>query len=314
MNQEFNLIAAIRIVIKWKKPIFILLFISGIVSAFFSVFVMDELYYSWSTFYPINQALSDRAAIFNSESNPKMDYFGDKSDVNRVLSIATSNPVIDFVIDSFHLAEHYKIDTNKIYWKTKVRKKFNRNYEVKKTEHDAIEISLFDTDPKLASSIINTIAKKVDASNKLHANQSKQKIYEAIGTQIAKLQQNVDGYIDTLAVLGQQYKIKVSSGVDGTVIVEGNDYKAVQLYKAIVSKQIGSTKELNSLINIKGELEVSLKNNENSLYVLEEAFPADRREKPVRSLIVIITVLITAFISIIGVMLIEQIREIKHQL
>jgi hypothetical protein len=54
--------------------------------------------------------------------------------------------------------------------------------------------------------------------------------------------------------------------------------------------------------------------NNSSLYIVEKAFPADRREKPVRWLVVTLTVLITAFVSLIGVLLIEQIREIKQQL
>jgi capsular polysaccharide biosynthesis protein len=314
MDNEFNLITAIRIILKWKKQIVITVAASGIIAALFSVFVMDEWFLSWATFYPTNQAQNDRAAIFNSEAAAQVEYFGNKADVNRVLTIANSNPVIDFVIDSFHLAQHYDIDVNKPYWKTKVRKKFEKKYEAIKTEHDAVQISLYDTDPKLAAAIVNTVVKKVDELNKEHVNDSKKKVANAIALQIVNLQQTVNSYIDTLALLGQQYKIKVSSGADGTVIVDGNDYHAVQLYKAFMSKQTNSSRELNNLINIKGQIDVSLKNNESSLFILEEAFPADRREKPVRSLVVLITMLITIFVSVIGVLLIEQIREIKAQL
>jgi hypothetical protein len=61
-------------------------------------------------------------------------------------------------------------------------------------------------------------------------------------------------------------------------------------------------------------MEVSLKSNSSSLFIVEKAFPADRREKPVRSLVVLLTALFTAFVSIIGVFLIEQIRDLKSQL
>ncbi|MDB5283772.1 MAG: hypothetical protein JWO06_2847 [Bacteroidota bacterium] len=314
MNQEFNLIAAIRIILKWKNAIIILTIISAIAAGLFSVFVMDEYYLSWVTFYPTNQSLSDRAAIFNTEAGVQVEYFGNKADVNRILTISSSTPIINYVIDSFHLTEHYKIDKTKPYWKTKVRKQFDENYEVIKTEHDAVKLSLFDTDPKIAAQIVNTIVKKVDELNKQHVNETKGKVYDAITGQISKLQHTVNEYIDTLAKLGSEYKIKVQSGADGTVIVEGNDYRAVQQYKSIMSKQTNATRELNNLINIRGQLEVSLKNNETSLYMLEEAFPADRKEKPVRSVVVLITVLITFFVSIIGVILIEQIREIKKLL
>ena len=81
-----------------------------------------------------------------------------------------------------------------------------------------------------------------------------------------------------------------------------------------MAKQTNATRELNNLTNIKGQLNVSLQNNETSLYVLETAFASDRREKPVRSLVVLITILLTGFVSLIGVLLIEQIRDIKAQL
>lgn len=313
MNQEFNLIAAIKTILKWKNHILILTLTSGIIAAVFSVFVMDEWFLSWSTLYPTNQSLTDRSSIFGADAT-QVEYFGTKADVNRVLTIANSNPVIDFVIDSFKLAEHYEVDKSKKYWKTIVRKKFEKKYEAIKTDKDAVQISLYDTDPKLASSIVNTIVTRVDALNKIHVNTSKSKIYDALLSQISKVQQGVNAYIDTLADLGEQYKIKVNTGADGTVIVEAADYKAVQFYKTILAKQTNATRELNNLNNIRGQMEVSLKNNESSLYILEEAVPADRREKPVRSLVVLITVLITAFVSVIGALLIEQIQEIKKQL
>jgi len=312
MDKEFNLLVAIRIILKWKKQIMILIVASGIIAALFSVFVMDEWFLSYSTFYPTNQSLSDRSAIFGNET--QVEYFGNKSDINRVLTIANSVPVIDFIIDSFKMAEHYQISKDKKYWRTIVRKKFEKKYEAIKTEHDAVQVSLYDTDPKVAAAIVNTVVRKVDELNKLHVTESKQKIYGAIIEQAAVLQADVNTYIDTLASLGEKYKIKVSSGADGTIIVEGNDYHAVQLYKAIMSKQNNTTRELNNLSNIKGQLNVSLQNSETSLYVLETAFASDRREKPVRSLVVLITVLITGFVSIIGVLLIEQIRDIKAQL
>ncbi|HWB64983.1 MAG TPA: hypothetical protein VG603_15805, partial [Chitinophagales bacterium] len=143
---------------------------------------------------------------------------------------------------------------------------------------------------------------------------TKQKIYDAVSNQLNIMQQQLNEYVDTLAMLGQQYKIKVSSGNDGSVVVDGSDYKAVQLYKSIVAKQTGLIRELNNLASIKGEQEVSLKNSESSLYVTEKAFVSDRREKPVRSLVVVITMLVTLVVSILGVLLIEQIREIKQQL
>ena len=315
MDKEFNLITALRIVLKWKKPLLILIIVSGIAAALFSVFVMDEYFLSSSTFYPSNQYVSDRSMIFNSQNTGgQIEYFGGKGDVNRILTIANSEPIIDYIIDSFKLVEHYKIDRTKAYWKTKVRKKFDKNYEAIKTEHDAVEISIFDTDPKLASDIVNAVVDKVDEENKSHINETKKNLFNLISNQILEQQKNVNGYVDTLSLLATLYKVKVSSGAPGTVIVEGTDVRAVQQYKALLAKQENAEKELNNRINIKEQMEVAMKSNTSSLFIVEKATPADRREKPVRSLVVLITMLFTAFVSLIGVLLIEQIRELKAQL
>jgi len=315
MDKEFNLISAIKTILKWKWYICVLIIVSGVIASFVSVFVMDEYYLSWSTFYPTNQALSDRASIFNSENtNGQVEYFGTKSDVNRVLTITNSAQIVDYIIDSFKLAEHYKIDRTEKYWKTKVRKIFEKNYEAIKTEHDAVQVSIYDTDPKVASSMVNAVVEKADELNKLHVNETKQNLYSLLSSQILEQQKKVNGYVDTLSALASRYKIKSSSGAQGTIVVEGNDFKAVQEYKALMSKQENAVKELNNRININEQTEVSMKSNTSSLFVVEKAFTADRREKPVRSLVVVITMLITAFVSVIGVLLIEQISEIKRQL
>ena len=315
MDKEFNLVAAVRILLKWKMPILVLVIISGIAAGLFSVFVMDEYFLSWSTVYPTNQYANDRNVIFNSlSSSGQVEYFGSKGDVNRVLSIANSEPIIDYLIDSFKLVEHYKIDRNTAYWKTKVRKKFDKNYEAIKTEHDAVQVSMYDTDPKMASDMVNAAIEKIDELNKSHVNETKKNLYDLISAQILEQQRNVTTYADTLAALANQYKIKVSSGAPGTVIVDGSDVKAVQHYKTLLAKQENAEKELNNRVNIQQQMEVALKSNSSSLFIVEKASPADRREKPVRSLVVLITMLLTGFISLIGVLLIEQIRDLKAQL
>ena len=315
MDKEFNLITALKIVLKWKKPIAILIVVSGIVAGLFSVFVMDEYFLSSSTFYPSNQYVSDRSMIFNSQNTGgQIEYFGGKGDVNRILTIANSEPVMDYIIDSFKLVDHYKINREHRYYKTEVKKKLDKNYEAIKTEHDAVEISIFDTDPKLAADIVNAVVDKVDQLNKSHINETKKNLYDLISNQILEQQRNVNTYVDTLSQLATQYKIKVSEGAPGTVIVDGNDVRAVQLYKSILAKQENAEKELNNRINIKEQMEVAMKSNTSSLFIVEKATPADRREKPVRSVVVLITMLFTAFISLIGVLLIEQIRQLKAQL
>lgn len=315
MDKEFNLISVIRIILKWKKQIAGVTLLSGIAAALFSLFIMDEYFLSWATFYPTNQYLNDRSMIFNTESSGgQIDYFGNKNDVNRVLTIANSAPIIEYVIDSFKLADHYKIDKARKYWRTEVRKEFEGNFKAIKTDREGVQISIYDTDPIVAAAMVNCIVEKTDAVNKEHIAKSKEDLYKLMSGQIVEQQAKIDGLVDTLADLSQKYSIKVSTGSEGTVIVNGNDYRAVQLYKTILEKQDNAVKELNNRINIKEQMEVAMRGNASSLFIVESAFAADKKEKPVRWIVVVVSMLITGFVSVLGVLLIEQYKQIKEQL
>ncbi|MCS6935246.1 MAG: hypothetical protein NZM35_08880 [Chitinophagales bacterium] len=311
MSQELSLVDVLRILNKWKKHLLIAVIGSGVVASLFSLFVMKEYYYSWAVFYPINQMQHDRAVIFNTESaGGQVDYFGTKSDVNRLISIANSATLYEFIIDTFKLAEHYNINTNNKYYRTKVRKEFDANYKAIKNEREAVEISIYDTDPQLASAILKTIIRKVDEMNKLVVNDTKKRLYALLQAQLEEQQKKIELISDSLAKLASQYQIKVSTGADGTVIVTGNDQKAVQDFKTLMYKQENAVKELNNRTNILEQIQVTLKSNASSLFVVDEPFPADRKSKPVRWLVVTVTMLITGIVCLIAVLIIEQYKNI----
>ena len=148
MNQQFNLIDLVRTLLKWKWQIFWVTFAAAVTSIIVALWVLLVYYKSTALFYPTNQGITDRSSLFSTSGGEnRVDYFGTKNDANRVLSIAYSAPIIDFMINHFKLYDHYDIDTSaNRYWRTKVKRKFQNNYTAIKTERDAIEITIFDED------------------------------------------------------------------------------------------------------------------------------------------------------------------------
>jgi len=88
----------------------------------------------------------------------------------------------------------------------------------------------------------------------------------------------------------------------------------VQVYKAIYAKQKNALIELNENSNIKEQIENSLQNDSKSLAVIDTPAEPDKKEKPIRSLIVITTMLLVFVFSIFGALLFDQIQEIRRQL
>ena len=311
MDKDHNLLGVVRVLLKWKSQIIIVTVAAGVIAAVYSWFFMDDYYKSYATLYPVNLAYNDRAAIFNLEHS---DYYGGKEDVNRVLTISQSAPIAAAIIEKYKLADHYKINKEKKYWKTKVRKEFDQNYKSIKTDQGAVEISIFDTDPQIAVNIINDVIAMTDSMYRGSVLDAKKQQIATFKGQVAEDQKTADSYNDTLATLGREYGITVKAGADGTVMVDGKDYKAVQVYKGILAKQKNILSEVNFKTNISAQIENSLQNDNKSLSVIDAPTAADRKEKPIRSLIVVTVMLLTLVVSIFGALLADQIEDIRRQL
>jgi capsular polysaccharide biosynthesis protein len=115
MEATYNLVHILKIWIKWKWYILAAILLSAIISALVSVFVMDEYFLSRSVIYPINQSITDRSHLFNEKgSESELEYYGTKNDVNRLLEIAGSAQITDFLI-SYYLLYFIKAYVNFIW-------------------------------------------------------------------------------------------------------------------------------------------------------------------------------------------------------
>jgi uncharacterized protein involved in exopolysaccharide biosynthesis len=317
MDNEYNLLGAIRVLLRWRKQILIATVGATILAAAFSWFFMDDYYKSSATIYPINLAYSDRAAVFNLEH---VEYYGNKEDVNRVLVICQSGPIEGYIIDKYNLVDHYKINKNKKYWKTKVQKAFESNYKAIKTEEGAIELSIYDTDPAKAAAIINDIINEIDNIYRSNLTDSKKQQLVSFTKKMADEREAIEKYGDTLSLLGKQYNIVVHAGSGAGSrkadidIVEGSDLKAVEKYKEIYARQKNTLIEYNVHSNIKGEIEISLQNDNKSIAIIDAPVVADQKEKPVRWLICLTTMLLTFVVSVFAALLVDQVQDIRRQL
>jgi uncharacterized protein involved in exopolysaccharide biosynthesis len=314
MNEQQNLISATKTVIRWWKHILGISLLAAAITALVALFVLDEYFLSSSTFYPLNQSVNDRSVLFNTSSSNLVYYYGDKYDVNRVLTIANSKPLIMEMIEKYGFVEHYDIDRNKPYWRTIVYKKFVKNYNAIKTEKDAIEISLLDTKPALAAKFVNEMVHVIDSINSKTIKESRSRMLAALdadleksSTHLEKLSADADSFV-------RINKLKVTFSQYGAVLVEGDNFLARenvrQLFKEIENQQ----RELLNKTNIREQIEVSINNTASSLSIVEKAEPADRREKPQRTIMVVIAFFIALIFSIVGVLLLEQLNDFRKQL
>jgi hypothetical protein len=159
MEQKDNLLGVLSTLFKWKKQIIYVCVIAAVGSVVISLFLYN--YYESSTiFYAASpdQALPEPVGIEAGDRK----YYGEPEDIDRVLSIAESKEIATYLINKYNLYEHYEIDTTHRLAPHKVNKAFRTHYNVKKTKYDAIEISVEDKDPILATQMVNDARQKVE--------------------------------------------------------------------------------------------------------------------------------------------------------
>lgn len=160
MKNNDNLIEVLRTIFKWKRPIFYVCLIAGLGAVLISLF-LPNYYKAVTVFLAVSPDQAKPESLYG-KSQLRTEYYGNENDIDRLMTIAESGELVNFLVDSFRLYERYKINPEQPKAAFKVQEKFLGLYEVKKTKRDAIELSVEDKDKAVAASIANAAREKID--------------------------------------------------------------------------------------------------------------------------------------------------------
>lgn len=180
--------------------------------------LLSNYYQATTIFYPASPDVMKPEHIFG-QSNQPMEYYGTGLDLDRMLTVAQSNELVDFMVDSFNLFKRYKIDTSRKTARYKVQNAFRKLYNVEKTKLDAIELSVEDTDPVISASMANAAREKI---NELSTNLLKENIIELSNTlsnTLIKKQKEIKNLNDSIDFLRNKYHI-IDPEAQSELIVE----------------------------------------------------------------------------------------------
>ncbi len=295
-EQRNDLIALVRIALKWKRPILITTIIAAIGSAAISWFFLPDYFKSSVNFYPANPVMTDRQVLYsNSLGEIEIDYFGGSSDVDRILTLANSTPTVDYIINRYHLMEHYGYDSTKTMARYKTKKKFLKNYKAVETEFGAIEISVWDKDKDLAAEMANHIALTIDNHNREMLLRDKYIIIETFDEIIKGMESSLDTLTDSLDLM---------------LSTNANPEKINQMKFSIdaTMKNIAENKKLME------QYVTSTSTKFSTIHITEEAYPAIRKDRPIRSLIVIASTAGAFLFMLILAVISENYKKLKDKI
>lgn len=306
-NSFFNSIELIGLLKKWRKQLLIVGVSALVLSIIFSSpFFIKPKFKSTAIVYPSN------LITYSTESATE-----------QMLQLAQSSVIRDEIINSFHLLEHYDIDsTSDKSYRTLVINQYEENVIIKKTDFESMEITVFDTDPKLAAQMADSIIHFFDVkARQLQAEKSRE-VMIISKNQLDAKKIEMDSLENRVHELQLQYGIldfkeqtkEVSRAYLKSLASPGS--KSAIEAKRIYDNLINKGAELNAinehLWRTRGfynDLKVVYENAERDVFkkltyanVVTPPSPSDKKASPIRWLIVLVSVssaLLMSFIVII---------------
>ena len=329
MTEQNNPLDAQRqnlLVFIWKrrKIIGIVTGVAAVISVIVS-FLLTPLYRSTAVVFPA----ATSTVSFSEQRNAKaasMD-FGEEEQAEQLVQILSSSRIRDKIVEQFDLFTHYDIatdDKNKHY---KLVKEYENHFFFVRTRYGSIQIDVLDEDPVMAADMANKIVDLIDtvknnmvAERTLPAfeiNKRKKEQMEIDRTEVLRK-------LDSLASLGV-VPLDGRANLYQAYVDAKNQQEKAEIKKAIdINMQHGA--EFDGLEYIRNEKIVKLEDfmesyeqaesDANTIFnhkfVVERAVIADKKDKPKRMIIVLLSTIGAMVFMVFGLLIKEKIDELRQ--
>ncbi len=126
---------------KWWKHLIAITFLGTVIIGA-STYLIKPKYKSYAVVYPVN-----------------LGAYSEESYTEQMVAILNSRDVANSVITEFGLDNHWRISKEDKTYNSKLYEYYYDLVSIRKTPYESVEISVLDTDPKLACEIVNSILK-----------------------------------------------------------------------------------------------------------------------------------------------------------
>lgn len=315
---------------KWRKMLGIVTAFALLTSAGVSYLIKPK-YKSTVILFPTTDH-SVSKSLLEDHKGTEIDYlqFGEENQAEQMLQILNSDEIRNKIAQRYNLLEHYDINPNDPMKNTHLKNMFDDNVTFKRTEYLSIKIDVLDHDPLIASNMANDIAAMVDSvrNRMTHerasaALQIVENQYTRIKTQVKEMEDSMDA-LRELGVYDYELQVRALSKASATAKAKGDagGVKSIEADLEILKKYGGNYVNLKERLftarGIMGEMkerhEMARANAEKFLsykFVVNNAFPADKKSYPIRWLIVLIATASAFLVAVMLIMMIENFSKIK---
>ena len=316
-----------KLLVQYRKPLLIILAAAAVMAVVFSApFFITPLYKSTTIIYPTSSNSISKVLISTTyQSEKDIMNIGEDEQTEQMLQVLNSNRVRDKVINRFNLMEHYNIKPDSKYPYTRLNKLYDSRIRFRRTEYNAVKITVLDSDPALSAQMANDIAEIFDST----MNQMQKEVaveafrlveeeYNTLWNEMHQLEDSLNT-LRRLGVFDYESQVEMLSRQLAVELGKGNTQgiKNIQEQLDILAEYGGASYAINERLD-NDRLQLSLvksKYEEAKVdateyiphkFVVTSAFKAERKSYPIRWIIVVITVLSTFLLLIFCIIIYDR--------
>lgn len=158
-----HLLSVLRSLWQWRRPILLTTLAGAILSIVVSL-LLPTYYTGFTSFVAISPEQVSIESTFGNNGG-RVQFYGTGDDIDRLLSVAESNALIDYMVEKFSLFGVYGIDSTSQKGTVRVRQEFLSHYAIERSPRDIIEISIEDRDPLRAATMATAARDRINTTN-----------------------------------------------------------------------------------------------------------------------------------------------------
>jgi uncharacterized protein involved in exopolysaccharide biosynthesis len=327
---NFDSLNVLFFIYKWRKQLAIVGLSAFVISCIVAL-TIPEKYKSTVILFPATTN-SISKALLSENTNSKEDVlqFGKEEEAEQMLQILSSDEVRTRICEKYNLMEHYGIDPDDQYKRTKLYDEFLENINFRRTEYMSVKIEVMDTSPDTAALMANDIAALHDSTKTRIQHERAKEALKIVEREYFSKLDEIHLMEDSLKVLNSYGVFDYESQSEVTseqyaIAIAKNDQRAVKsleeklnviskygsAYVSLRDNMMMQRKQLNLLKSKYDDAKVDAEQVLSQKFVVSNAYPAEKKSYPIRWLIVVVSTLSALLLSIIAILLIENIKQYR---
>lgn len=333
LDSTFDSGYLLRFLYRWRKSILSITVIAAISSAVISLIIPNKYRSSVILFPTTTSSVSQALLSLNPGQKQDILQFGEEEEAEQMIQVLISDEIMLKIAKKYKLLAHYRIDTTDEFKLTNLMKEYESNVTIQRTEYMSVKIDVLDENPLYAANIANDIADLYDSTKSRIRKERAQKgllivqnTYRQLESEVKSMQDSLNKLMK-LGINDYESQAERLTEAMSKAILEGKSeaakkfdeqLKVLATYgEAYMSLRDNLEFQRKNLSEVKTKYEQAKVDAEQNLpdkFVVTRAYPSEKKAYPIRWLIVVVSTVSAFLVTILSLIIIENIGKVKQQL